>query len=153
MTVSRDNEMRLEVSDSGGVQAVEVGAQVLRVLVSAGRPVPLKMVSTATGMPRAKVHRYLVSLVRCGLASQEESTGYYGLGSFAVQAGLSALGTLDRDAFGAQFGNDGLDALLFDGAQAVGRHAQADEAALALDPETLHVQVGEEAATTLVVGV
>src|SRR5688572_22404025 len=59
----------------------------------------------------------------------------------------------DRDAFGAQFGNDDLDALLFDGAQAAGRHAQADEAALALDPETLHVQVGQEAATTLVVGV
>jgi Transcriptional regulator len=102
LMMDREEEFGADSADSGGVQAVEVGMEVLRVLVSAGRPVPLKMVTAATGMQRAKVHRYLVSLVRCGLALQEESTGYYGLGTFAVQLGLSALGTLDRDALGRQ---------------------------------------------------
>lgn len=90
------------VGDSSGVQAVEIGAKVLRALVMAGRPVPLKMVTNAVGMPRAKVHRYLASLVRCGLACQEELTGHYGLGPFAVQMGISSLGTLDSDALGRQ---------------------------------------------------
>jgi DNA-binding IclR family transcriptional regulator len=89
-------------SDSGGVQSVEVGVDVLRPLLAAGRPVPLKMITAATGLPRAKVHRYLVSLVRSGLVSQEPQTGYYGLGSLALQLGLVALGSLDRDGLGRQ---------------------------------------------------
>src|SRR5512139_3912507 len=59
----------------------------------------------------------------------------------------------DLDALGAQLGHDGLDALLVDGAHAVARHAERDPALLRLEPEALRVQVGQEAATTPVVGV
>lgn len=100
--VALDEDAGQETADVGGVQTVEVAIDVLRVLVSAGRPVPLRMITAATGMPRAKIHRYLVSLVRSGVAVQEDATGHYGLGPFAVQLGLSALGTLDRDALGRQ---------------------------------------------------
>lgn len=102
--MTNDDESAVEADGSagGGVQSVEVGAEVLGPLLVAGRPVPLKMITAATGLPRAKVHRYLVSLVRCGLVSQDPSTGHYGLGSFAVQLGLAALGSLDRDALGRQ---------------------------------------------------
>jgi DNA-binding IclR family transcriptional regulator len=99
---SIEDESNLDPYSAAGVQSVEVGMSILRPLVSAGRPIPLKMITSATGMPRAKVHRYLVSLVRSGLVWQEPGTGYYGIGSFAVQLGLSALGLLDRDALGRQ---------------------------------------------------
>lgn len=102
MTNDDEGAIEGEGGAAGGVQSVEVGAEVLRPLLVAGRPVPLKMITAATGLPRAKVHRYLVSLVRCGLVSQDATTGHYGLGSLAVQLGLSALGSLDRDALGRQ---------------------------------------------------
>ena len=60
---------------------------------------------------------------------------------------------LDLLAFGPQVRDHGVDAVLFDGAQAARRNAQADPAALTLEPEALGVQVRQEAATLLVVGV
>jgi DNA-binding IclR family transcriptional regulator len=45
-------------------------------------------------MPPAKAHRYLVSLSRVGLVEQNDATGLYDLGRFAVELGLSALGRL-----------------------------------------------------------
>src|SRR5688572_31745007 len=63
------------------------------------------------------------------------------------------LSSLQLDALEAQLGNDLLDALLLDRAQAAGRDAQADEATLALQPEALHVQVRQEPPATPVVRV
>ncbi len=59
----------------------------------------------------------------------------------------------DLHAVGAQLGNDDVDALLLDRAQRIRGDAQADPALLAFEPETLRVQVRQEAATLLVVGV
>src|SRR5689334_9586598 len=59
----------------------------------------------------------------------------------------------DLHAFGAQLGNDHVDALLLDGAQRIRGDAQAHPALLALEPEPLRMQVRQEAATLLVVGV
>src|SRR6187399_330901 len=59
----------------------------------------------------------------------------------------------DLLAFGAHAGDDGLDAVLLDGAQTVGGNSQADPATLTLQPEALGVQIRQEAATLLVVGV
>jgi DNA-binding IclR family transcriptional regulator len=42
-------------------------------------------------MHPSKVHRYLVSLVRVGLASQSSETGHYDLGSASRSLGLEAL--------------------------------------------------------------
>ena len=39
----------------------------------------------------AKVHRYLASLVRIGLAWQDDQTGLYGLGPMALRMGISAI--------------------------------------------------------------
>src|SRR5262249_31953135 len=50
-------------------------------------------------------------------------------------------------------GDDGLDALLLDGAQAVGRDAQRHPPLLRLHPEALRMQVRQEAAALLVVRV
>jgi len=59
----------------------------------------------------------------------------------------------DGHALSAQVGNDFLDAILFDRAQAFGREPQTNETTLAFEPETLLVQVRQETATTPVVGV
>src|SRR4249919_2109878 len=59
----------------------------------------------------------------------------------------------DLFAAGAEFGQDDVDAVLVDGAQRVRGNLQLDPAVFAGDPETTLVQVGQEAAAGLVVGV
>jgi len=77
------------------VQSIEVGFRVLRVLRMAEGPLPLREIAARAAMPPSKVHLYLVSFVREGMAYQDLKTGYYGLGSFAIQLGLAAIRQLD----------------------------------------------------------
>src|SRR5690606_6220642 len=58
----------------------------------------------------------------------------------------------DLFAAGAEFGQNAFDAVLVDGAQCLRGNLQLDPAVLAGDPEAALVQVGQEAATGLVVG-
>lgn len=78
-----------------GIQSIEIGGSVLRALVSSGRPAMLKDIALMSGMPPAKAHRYLVSLQRMGLVSQDLESARYHLGPFALTLGLSALASLD----------------------------------------------------------
>ncbi len=55
----------------------------------------LKDLAADAGMPPAKAHRYLVSFVRLGLVEQDTVTGWYELGAFALQMGLTALARVD----------------------------------------------------------
>src|SRR6185437_7274804 len=59
------------------------------------RPQMLRDLAAAAQMPPAKAHRYLVSLTRMGLVEQQEETGLYDLGGFALDLGLSALARLE----------------------------------------------------------
>ncbi|MES2497371.1 MAG: IclR family transcriptional regulator [Pseudomonadota bacterium] len=77
------------------VQSIEVGFRVLRVLRMAEGPLPLRDVAARAAMPPSKVHLYLVSFVRENMAYQDPRTGFYGLGSFAIQLGLAAVRQLD----------------------------------------------------------
>jgi len=77
------------------VQSIEVGFNVLRVLRMAQGPLPLRDIAALAAMPPSKVHLYLVSFVRENMAYQDPRTGYYGLGSFAIQLGLAAIHQLD----------------------------------------------------------
>jgi DNA-binding IclR family transcriptional regulator len=78
-----------------GIQSIEVGARLLQVLAGASRPQMLRDLAAAARMPPAKAHRYLVSFARMGLVEQQEETGLYDLGSFALELGLSALARLE----------------------------------------------------------
>jgi DNA-binding IclR family transcriptional regulator len=78
-----------------GVQSIEVGGRLLQALAQAERPQMLRDLASASAMPAAKAHRYLVSLTRMGLVEQHTETGLYDLGAFALQLGLSALARLD----------------------------------------------------------
>src|SRR6185437_1483503 len=72
---------------------------------------------------------------------------------FAHGNSSSGAAGLNLHALRAQLGNDLVDALLFDGTQAVRGNAQGYPALLGFHPEPLRVQVRQEAAALLVVGV
>jgi DNA-binding IclR family transcriptional regulator len=83
-----------DVSERSGVQSVGIAATVLKALAAGGGVLPLKHLAAATGMPRAKVHRYLASLRSAGLITQDAETGHYAIGPEAVTIGLVGLGRL-----------------------------------------------------------
>ncbi|WP_233253949.1 helix-turn-helix domain-containing protein [Limnohabitans sp. MMS-10A-192] len=78
-----------------GIQSIEVGGEILKVLASEPRPMALKDLVKAANMPSGKIHPYLVSFAKIGLVAQDPFTGYYLLGPMAIQLGLTSLQTLN----------------------------------------------------------
>jgi len=78
-----------------GIQSIEVGARLLRVLAANGRSMMLRDLAINAGMPAAKAHRYLVSYMRMGIVEQDRNTGRYDLGGFSLELGLASLARLD----------------------------------------------------------
>jgi len=78
-----------------GIQSVEVASAILRALIDAGRAVPLRELARRAGMHPGKTHRYLVSLVRTELLSQDPVSGHYGFGPLALAVGLGAMREVD----------------------------------------------------------
>ena len=74
-----------------GIQSVEVASRVLSALEQGRGPLTLSDVARRSAMAPAKAHRYLVSLVRVGLASRDGNTGLYDLGPAARHLGVEAL--------------------------------------------------------------
>ncbi|MDX6744177.1 IclR family transcriptional regulator [Actinocorallia sp. A-T 12471] len=85
-----------------GIQSVEVAMEVLTALEEARRPVSLSTLANLSGLQPSKVHRYLVSLVRSGLAAQEKTTGLYTLGSAVRRLGIEALRRVDEAGIASQ---------------------------------------------------
>lgn len=78
-----------------GIQSIEVAAPLLRVLADSSGALPLSALAKAAGMPAAKAHRYLVSLIRVGLVQQDAHSAEYDLGALALELGLASLGRID----------------------------------------------------------
>jgi DNA-binding IclR family transcriptional regulator len=74
-----------------GIQSVEIAARILQALAAAGGSIPLKDLAKRARMHPGKVHRYLVSLTRSELVSQDEASGHYGVGPMAIALGLAGL--------------------------------------------------------------
>src|SRR5205085_6442847 len=85
-----------------GINSLEIGLRIARVLGEHGLPLALKDLAARAEMPPAKAHRYLVSLIRAGLAEQDRESGRYRLGPLALELGLAALGAMDVLRFGAE---------------------------------------------------
>lgn len=83
--------MAKKAKQQPGIQSVEVAGKILRALIDGGRPLPLKDLAQLARMHPGKVHRYLVSLTRTELVSQDDSSGHYGVGPMAIALGLSGL--------------------------------------------------------------
>lgn len=78
-----------------GIQSVEVGGQLLKVLARTGRRMALKDLARDADMTPAKAHPYLVSFGKLGLIEQDAVSGHYGLGPLAMQLGLISLQQVD----------------------------------------------------------
>ena len=70
-----------------GIQSIEVGFRLIRVLETATGKLPLKTLADLAEMPASNAHLYMVSFCRVGLAVQDPITLRYGLGPYAVQVG------------------------------------------------------------------
>lgn len=91
-----------EKDTKNGVQSLEIGMSVARVLVNSQGPMMLKDIALQADMPAAKAHRYLVSLIRAGLVMQDPATSHYDLGPFALNIGLAAVNRIDRIRLGLE---------------------------------------------------
>jgi DNA-binding IclR family transcriptional regulator len=74
-----------------GIQSVETAMRVLVALESGGGALSLSAIAQASGMQPSKVHRYLVSLGRVGLTSQDPASGLYDFGASLRRLGAEAL--------------------------------------------------------------
>jgi DNA-binding IclR family transcriptional regulator len=81
--------MNVEASRQG-VDAVEVVGTILQALLRLPRPTRLKELESATGVPAAKLHRYLVSMIRCGLVSRQNTGNRYDFGLLTYRMGQVA---------------------------------------------------------------
>ncbi len=84
-----------EEKTRSGIQSIEVGFRLLEVLTNEPRAMMLRDLARRAGMSPAKAHRYLVSFLRLGVASQDPVSGRYELGGFALQMGLARLARVD----------------------------------------------------------
>ena len=66
-----------------GIHSVEVAGRILEALLDIERPVRLVDLARRSGIPAAKLHRYVISLRRAGLLAQHETSGLYDLGPLA----------------------------------------------------------------------
>ncbi|RDK10364.1 IclR family transcriptional regulator [Cupriavidus lacunae] len=73
-----------------GIQSLDSTGQLLGALVAAGRPLALRDLALAAGMPPAKAFPHLVSLQKTGLLARD-AAGNYLCGPLALELGLIAL--------------------------------------------------------------
>jgi DNA-binding IclR family transcriptional regulator len=78
-----------------GVQSVEVAGHLLKTLATLDGAQTLSALATAAGLSPAKVHRYLVSLIREGFIEQNAADGRYDFGGAARLIGRVAANRLD----------------------------------------------------------
>lgn len=78
-----------------GIQSVEVAAGILGALTRAQAPLTLSALAREAALPPSKAHRYLVSLIECGLVRQDTRSGHYDLGSAAMAMGIAAISRSD----------------------------------------------------------
>jgi DNA-binding IclR family transcriptional regulator len=81
--------------DIAGVQSIEVGTALLRVLAKGDGPMKLTDLAAVAGMSTSRAHKYLTSFIRCGLVRQSQPSGRYGIGPLAAELGFAALRNMD----------------------------------------------------------
>lgn len=87
-----------ELPAQAGIQSIEIGMRLLQALIDHAfddQPPMLKTIAGEAGLPPAKAHRYMVSLMRARLVERDALTGRYRLGSMARLMGLRALQSID----------------------------------------------------------
>jgi len=101
----------MSTDSSTGIQSAEIALDVLTRLAELGGALSVSELGRSLDMPRAKVHRYLVSLERRGYVEQDAASARYRLGPQALHTGLAALAEVDFVKLAAG-GLDGLSAAI-----------------------------------------
>ncbi|MDB5458695.1 MAG: transcriptional regulator, partial [Caulobacteraceae bacterium] len=78
-----------------GINSVEQGVAVLQAVVDLKKAASLKDIAKQAGMESSQTHRYVSSLVNCGMLRQDAATGRYDLGPTALRTGLAAISRND----------------------------------------------------------
>lgn len=81
--------------ESQGVQSAETVLLILSSFIGDEKTPMLKTIAERTNMHPAKVHRYLVSLVRSGYVEQDKLTNRYRLGPAALRLAFAAMNAID----------------------------------------------------------
>lgn len=81
-------------SEVRGIQSVEVGGRILASLIKACAPMALKDLSLASGLTPGQCHSYLNSYRQIGLVEQDQQSGQYRLGAFALQLALGRISSV-----------------------------------------------------------
>ncbi len=89
----------LEAKTQRGISALDSTGELLMALACAGRPLNLRDLAAAAGMPPAKAFPHLVSLQKIGLLARDDN-GCFTAGSLSFELGLIALQRISpaRDA-------------------------------------------------------
>ena len=74
-----------------GVDAAEVVGEIVQGMLKTSRPVRLKDLEMQTGIASAKLHRYLVSMMRSGLVTKSADGSRYDFGLLAYRIGAVRL--------------------------------------------------------------
>jgi DNA-binding IclR family transcriptional regulator len=74
-----------------GIHSLDSTGELLNALVAAGRPLTLRDLAAAAGMPAAKAFPHLVSLQKIGLLGRDASSGCFEAGPLALELGLIGL--------------------------------------------------------------
>lgn len=77
-----------------GINSILNGFSLLQVLVDNGA-MGLTELSQRAGLSPAQAHAYLISLKQVNVVEQDETTGHYGLGQFALVLGLARLRSIE----------------------------------------------------------
>jgi DNA-binding IclR family transcriptional regulator len=77
-----------------GIQSLETGLGLLKTLVAEARPMKLKDIAAVSRMSASKAHRYMVSLCRAGVVTQEDADAEYRLGPYALEMSIACLNSL-----------------------------------------------------------
>lgn len=80
--------------EARGIQSIEVGGRLLKALVEHAVPMTLKDLAAAADLAPAQAHAYLVSYRRTGLVRQDEASGRYQMGAFAMRLAIARLRTV-----------------------------------------------------------
>ena len=78
------------VAHRRGIDSVEVAGKILQAAIRLESMFRLKDLELATGIASATLHRYLLSLTKCGLVQRVEGSSRYTLGLLAFQLGQKA---------------------------------------------------------------
>ncbi len=74
-----------------GINSVEIGIGILDAIIELNQPASLTDIANRAGMGVSQTHRYVSSLLNCGILRQETGSTLYNLGPKALQIGLAAL--------------------------------------------------------------